>query len=83
MEEAAKKEASCAKEHGEVDADGVPLKLRKLLGERIMRLRTAAVSAIKHRKNLDESSTKKAELLRNDIENSVLHVFGKHRMCAM
>lgn len=48
---------------------------------RILRLRTAVTTAIKHRKNEKGKITEKAEKLRHDIVNGPSHVFGEHLHC--
>lgn len=58
------------------------LRSRKILRARIMRLRTAVVKAIAHRKKENGSYHEKAKNLSKDIINSPSHVFGEHLRCA-
>ena len=52
-----------------------PIKLRKIVGNNVLRLRNAIVKAAEYRK--DEGALK----LRSDIMNSPMHVFGDHQNC--
>jgi hypothetical protein len=58
-----------------------PLKLRKLLSERILRLRTAVTGEIKFRRSMSDSISNKIKLLKQDIDNSLYRVFGCHDSC--
>ncbi|XP_039300848.1 uncharacterized protein LOC120356095, partial [Nilaparvata lugens] len=60
---------------------GLHLKMRRVLGGRIMRLRTAVTKAIQHRKVEEGEINEKAEKLRLDIVNGPSHVFGEHLHC--
>lgn len=57
-------------------------KSRRVLGGRIMRLRTAITKAIVHRKAGEEPAHIKIQLLKKDIINSPSHVFGEHLHCS-
>lgn len=57
--------------------------LRSLVKSRLLRLRTAVVSATRYRKDeVGTSSPEKITQLQDDITNSVYHVFGQHNRCA-
>lgn len=57
--------------------------LRKLLHDRILRIRKAVTMAVRYRKR-ESSNSKQQKItdLRNDILNAPLHVFGNHEKCA-
>jgi len=57
--------------------------LRSLTKSRLLRLRTAVVKAASYRKDeAGASLQQKVQLLKDDITNSVYHVFGQHDKCA-
>ena len=58
------------------------IKGRKLLGERILRIRSGITTAVKHWKNSQKSLKEKIHNLKKDIENAAFHVFGHHDGCA-
>lgn len=74
----------CSKLKGlTVDSKQGPIRLRKVVGSNILRLRTAVTKAIAYRKNqpsLDVSQ--KLQNLRKDLVNSASHVFGEHKKCS-
>ena len=56
--------------------------LRKLIGDRILRIRMAVTMAIRHRQNeTSKSGAEKIKGLRDDILNIPFHVFGNHEKC--
>lgn len=57
--------------------------LRKIIGNRILRIRTAVTMAVLYRKG-ETSKTEQQKIteLRNDIINAPLHFFGSHDKCA-
>ena len=60
-----------------------PVSLRKLIGNRIMRLRIAVCMAVRHRKKEDgKSQQEKIADVRQDLLNAPYHVFGQHSKCA-
>lgn len=58
------------------------ISLRKLIENKIRRLRAAVTEAVKHRKNEGITRNEKLVALRNDILNAPYHVFGSHDHCA-
>jgi len=56
-----------------------PIAARKLISKNILRFRTAVTKAIQYRKN--ENLTASHLSLKNDIDNSIKHIFGKHDNC--
>lgn len=56
--------------------------LRKLIGERMLRLRKDIAAAVKYRKNENISEKQKLVSLREEIINAPFHVFGQHEKCA-
>lgn len=56
--------------------------LRKVIGERILRLRVAITMSVRHRKNENiETEREKISKLRDDILNAPYHIFGSHENC--
>lgn len=56
--------------------------LRKIVGSRILRIRTAITMAVRFRKNESEKSMmQKVTELRKDILNIPFHVYGEHNKC--
>ncbi|XP_050305597.1 uncharacterized protein LOC126742835 [Anthonomus grandis grandis] len=64
------------------DVNAGPLVLRKQISKEQLRLRYAVTKAIEHRKNEGVPMLEKIKLLRQDIDNSISHVFGEHKLCA-
>lgn len=56
--------------------------LRKLLSQKLLKLRRAVTEAVKHRKEEEESFEKKIASLQDDILNGPSHVFGEHEKCS-
>lgn len=56
--------------------------LRKLIENKIRRLRTAITKAVKYRKNQNIIRNEKIIALRKDLLNAPYHVFGSHDDCA-
>ncbi|XP_063215915.1 uncharacterized protein LOC134527292 [Bacillus rossius redtenbacheri] len=54
---------------------------RKLLLQKILKLRRAVTEAVKHRKSEEMSLREKIALLQADILNGPSHVFGDHSKC--
>ncbi|KAK5648068.1 hypothetical protein RI129_002960 [Pyrocoelia pectoralis] len=61
-----------------------PITIRKQItsSDVLGRLRNAVTKAIAYRKNTTEPLYMQVELLKKDIENGPLHVFGNHLSCA-
>lgn len=57
------------------------IKLRRIIGSRLLRCRAAVTKAIEYRKKEDVINTIKIAALRKDILNGPSHVFGEHRHC--
>ncbi|KAF5307214.1 hypothetical protein FQR65_LT00730 [Abscondita terminalis] len=59
-----------------------PLQLRKLISCNILRLRSSIIGAIKYRKNQENIElVDRINSLKEDIQNSIYHVFGEHEKC--
>ncbi|XP_050315892.1 uncharacterized protein LOC126750357 [Anthonomus grandis grandis] len=64
------------------DVNAGPLVLRKQISKEQLRLRYAVTKTIEHRKNEGVPMLEKIKLLKQDIDNSISHVFGEHKLCA-
>lgn len=58
-----------------------PISLRKIISNRLLRLRRSITSAINHRISESGSTDSKIRNLNKDIINSIKHVFGDHITC--
>lgn len=56
--------------------------LRKVIGDRILRIRSAITKAIEFRQSENSLHPQKIEELRKDILNCPSHVFGEHKVCS-
>lgn len=75
------KEISTSSYNGDDTNKELYLKMRRALGNRLLRCRVGVKKAIEQRKNEEGSLKTKADKLREDIINSPSHVFGEHKKC--
>lgn len=57
-------------------------KLRNVIENRILRVRTAVTKAVQHRMGEETPMKEKILLLKKDLDNVISHVFGEHNDCA-
>lgn len=57
-------------------------KLRNVIGNRILRIRTAVTKAVEYRLEEESTMQEKIKALKIDVDNIINHVFGEHNGCA-
>lgn len=72
----------CNKLREVLNKKSVPVALQNIVAGKILKARTAVVKAVSHRKEEDTGELEKMSHLKQDILNSVSHVFGEHKNCA-